>query len=38
MAVLKQAELRSEKIARQLEKATKEVIEGEFSDVSEATK
>jgi hypothetical protein len=35
MAVLKQAELRSEKIARLLDKASKEVLEGEFSEVSE---
>jgi len=34
MAVLKQAELRSETIARQLDKASKEVLEGEFSEVS----
>jgi hypothetical protein len=35
MMVLRQAEQRSEKIARQLDKASKEVMEGEFSEVSE---
>jgi hypothetical protein len=36
MAVLRQAELRSEKLFRQLEKASNEVLEGELSDVLEA--
>jgi hypothetical protein len=35
MAVLKLVELRSEKLSRQLDKASTSVLEGEFTDVSE---